>query len=292
MSESKDRLIKGLALHESIRVTLIHNTMTVNEAINRHDLWPTATSVLGKTLTMGQIMGSMLKGEEALTIKLNGNGPLGNIIVDANAKGMVRGYVDHPHVSFVGAKGINDAMGIGTDGFLDVIKDLKMKDLFTSSIAITGDIASDFTVYFLESEQTHTAILLGILVGVDNRCIVSGGLLLQLLPNATLETIDFIEARLHTIKNVSELLLQNSLSDLFSILFDNDWKIVEEREVSFFCGCSKEQFARSLITLGQDELTKIKDEDHKIETVCHYCNSHYHFDEKEIEQLIREINHD
>lgn len=292
MSESKDRLLKGLALKESIRVTLINNTTTVNEAIKRHDLWPTATSVLGKTLTMGQIMGSMLKGTEALTLKLNGNGPLGNIIVDANASGMVRGYVDHPHVSFVGTKGINDLMGIGNDGFLDVIKDLKMKDLFTSSIAITGDLASDFTHYFLESEQTNTALLLGILVDVDNRCLVSGGILIQLLPNATLEAIDFIEKRLSSLGNVSDLLLQHSLEELFPILFDQDWKIVEERNVSFFCGCSKEQFARSLITLGQEELTKIKEEDHKLEAVCHYCNNHYTFEELEIEQLIKEITHD
>ena len=118
-----DILKKALVLNQEARVYIVSNTETVNEAIRRHNLWPGATSVLGKTLTIGQIMGCMLKGKEALTIKINGgNGQLGNIIVDANSKGEVRGYVDNPNVSIVNnAGGMNDYYAIGTEGMIDVI---------------------------------------------------------------------------------------------------------------------------------------------------------------------------
>ncbi|MFA6627768.1 MAG: Hsp33 family molecular chaperone HslO [Bacilli bacterium] len=291
MQQTADQLIKVLALDKQVRAYLLRNTNTVNEAIRRHDLWPTATSVLGKVLSMGQMMGGMLKGDQALTLKLNGNGQLGNIIVDANSKGGVRGYVDFPHVNFINKDGFFDAMGIGQDGFLDVIKDLKMKDLFTSSIAITGDIARDFTYYFMESEQTNTAIILAIQVDVDNTCLLSGGLLIQLLPNATSKTIDSLESQLSELPEPSRLFKESSETILAS-LFGEAYEIIDSMPVSFLCPCSKEQFARSLLTLGAKELTTMKEEDHKIDIVCHYCNKTYHFDEQDIQQLIKEITNE
>lgn len=285
----KDTLVKALAYNSEVRVIVCHNTESVNEAIRRHDTWPTATSVLGKVLTMGQIMGAMLKNDQALTLKLNGNGPLGNIIVDANASGDARGYVDFPHINFVGNGGLLDAMGIGQDGFLDVIKDLKMKDLFTSSIAITGDIARDFTYYFMESEQTHTAIILAIQVDVDNTCLVSGGLLIQLLPNATEDTIQLLEKALTNLPNPSILFMKTN-EEVLQTLFASSYEIIETQPIQFACHCSKDQFARSLITLGVDELLAMKQEDHKIDITCHYCNEHYHFTEDDIDTLIKEIN--
>ena len=135
-----DYLVKALALNAQVRVYLLKNTDTINEAIKRHNLWPSATSVLGKVMSMGLMMGSMLKGDQALTIKLNGNGPIGNVIVDANASGEVRGYVDNPHINFVNTKGgLDDITAIGNSGYLEVIKDLKLKDFFTSTIEATGN---------------------------------------------------------------------------------------------------------------------------------------------------------
>ena len=167
----KDTCLKALALNEAVRVYIINNTNTVNEAINRHKLWPSATSVLGKTLTMGQIMGLMLKGNEATTIKIQGNGYLGKVIVDCNAKGEARGYVDKPDVNFVNNNGgLNDVYAVGNDGLIEVVKDLKMKDLFTSSVRLTGNLASDFTYYFYESEQTLSLVSLGVEVKEDNSC--------------------------------------------------------------------------------------------------------------------------
>lgn len=288
-----DYLIKALALNNQVRVYLVQNKEVVNEAIRRHDLWPSAASVLGKTLTMGLMMGAMLKGNEAVTIKINGNGPLGNIIVDGNAYGEVRGYVDHPHVSFIKKEGgFDDALAIGTDGYLDVIKDLRLKEPFTSSIALSGDLAYDFTYYFFESEQTPSALSLGILIDVDNTCKVSGGLIFQLLPNAEEEVITFLERKIKEIETMSKLLLKYSIDEILKIIFDQDYIILETLPVAFKCHCSKESFSQGLITIGIEELEDLLKRDKQIETVCHYCLEKYLFNEQEIKDLLKELKND
>lgn len=287
-----DYLMKALVLNQEARVYIVSNTETVNEAVSRHNLWPGATSVLGKTLTIGQIMGCMLKGEEALTIKINGgNGQLGNIIVDANSKGEVRGYVDNPSVSIVNnAGGMNDYYAIGTEGMIDIIKDLKLKDLFTSSVVCTGDLANDFTYYFYESEQTNSVVYLGMLIDVDNRCKLSGGMVIQLLPNATEDTISYLENIIKKYPSFNELLEKYSLEEILKLFFTEDYEILETKEVCFKCPCSKESFSKALLTLGKKDLEEIISEDHHIETVCHYCGEKYDFSEEEIKEIINKIN--
>ena len=285
-----DYLIKALVLNNEARVYLLTNKDTVNTAIIKHDLWPGATSVLGKVLSLGELMGSMLKGDEALTIKINGGGALGNIIVDGNAKGEVRGYVDKPHVSIVNNKGgMNDYYAIGTSGMIDVIKDLKMKDLFTSSVENTGNIANDFTYYFFESEQTRSVVSLAMLIDVDNTCKLSGGMIIQLLPNASENTISTIEEVIAKYPSFNDLLEHYTLEDILPLLFPNNYEILEKMSVGFKCSCSKERFKRALITLGKKELEDIISEDHKIETVCHYCGEKYTFTEDDIKELIKEM---
>lgn len=286
-----DILKKALVLNKEARVYIVSNKDTVNEAINRHNLWPGATSVLGKTLTVAQIMGSMLKGKEALTIKINGgNGQVGNIIVDANSKGEVRGYVDNPHVSIVNnSGGMNDYYAIGTQGMIDVIKDLKLKELFTSSIECTGDLASDFTYYFFESEQTPSVVYLGMLIDVDNTCKLSGGLIIQLLPNASEKTICYLEDIIKQYPSFNDLLENNNLEQILTLLFQDDYEVVETRKVSFKCSCSKDNFSKALLTLGKKDLEEIVNEDHHIEAVCHYCGEKYNFDEEELTEIIKSI---
>lgn len=289
-----DYLIKALVLNKEARVYLVTNKDTVNEAVKRHHLWPSATSVLGKTLSMGQMMGSMLKGDEALTIKINGkNGQLGNVVVDANSKGEVRGYVDNPQVSIVNnAGGINDYYAIGTEGMIDVIKDLKLKDLFTSSVNCTGNLANDFTYYFYESEQTKSIVALAMLVNVDNFCKLSGGLIVQLLPNASEETISYLEKIFSKYTSLNDLLEKYSLEEILPVLFGDDYEILEKQKVCFKCPCSKENFSRALITLGKKELEAIINEDHKAEAVCNYCGEKYEFTEEDLRKLLKETKNE
>ncbi|MFA6842862.1 MAG: Hsp33 family molecular chaperone HslO [Bacilli bacterium] len=285
-----DKLIKALALNNAVRVYVINNTDTVNTAIKKHSLWPSATSVLSKALTMGQIMGCMLKGDEGLTIKITGNGQIGQVIVDAKSNGEVRGYVQNPEVNFVNnSGGLNDYYAIGNKGTIEVVKDLRMKTPFTSSIDLTGNLAQDFTYYFFESEQTKSLCSLGVLVNTKNMCDISGGILVQLLPNATEETIDYLEERMKLITNFNKVLKNHSLEGILRLLFKKDYEILDTVNVMFKCNCSKDSFSRSLLTLGSKELEQILTQDEKIETRCYYCNNKYEFSKDEIKDLIAEL---
>lgn len=286
-----DYLLKALALSERVRVYVTRTTEMTNDAIAKHDLWPSAASVLGKTMTIGAMMGAMLKGEEALTIKIDGNGPVGVVTVDANAKCEVRGYVESPHVHFSKQNKIDDVYTLGYNGYIDVIKDLKLKDLFTSSIPLeTGDLAKDFTYYFTCSEQVPSAISLGSSFDVDNRCTVCGGIIIQLLPNALEEDIEFIEKRLDLLSNMSTLLTQyENLEEIIKLVFEEDYVILEKVNVKFHCPCTKNNITGIIMTLGQEQLQEILDTDKKAEVICHYCNTHYTYDEDDLKELIHLI---
>lgn len=280
-------LIKALAFHEQVRIFIVNATSPLNEAISRHDVWPSAASCLGKIITMGLFLGANLKGSEAVTVKYNCNGPIGSIVVDANALGEVRGYVEHNHINFVNNDGgLNEKMTIGDNGFLDVIKDLHLKDFFTSSIVASGDIANDFTKYYIESEQTPTLISLGTLIDVNNLAIINGGILIQLLPNATDEAITYIESKMDILKKMSTLLQTNSLEEILNMIFD-DIDIVGKIDVTFKCPCNKERFKKGLLTLSKDDLAEIISDGKQIETVCHYCGEKYEFSVDEIEELLK-----
>ncbi len=286
-----DKLLKILALDERVRVYIVNDTETTNEAIRRHDLWPSAASVLGKTMAIGLMMGAMLKGDEALTIKIDGNGPIGMVCVDSNAKGEVRGYVERSHVNFTNKKGLDDVYTLGYNGYIDVIKDLKLKDLFTSTIPLeTGDLAKDFTYYFAKSEQTPSLVALGSLFDVDNKAKVCGGIIIQLLPNALDEDITYLESKLNILSKMSELLkTYNNLEDIIKLIFNDDYKVIETMDVAFKCPCTKDKFAIGLASLGKEQLLDILNVDKKAEVVCHYCGEKYLYDEKDLQEIIKGV---
>lgn len=286
-----DKLIKATALNNQVRVYLASTTELVKEAIMKNDTYPSASSVLGKTLTMGAMMGAMLKGDEALTIKINGNGPIGNVIVDGNSKARVRGYVDDPHINFVNNKGgLNEAMTLGEDGLLEVIKDLKLKDFFTSSVPLqNGNLAYNFTYYFTVSEQTPSMVSLGSLFDVDNFPVVFGGIIIQLLPNASEGAICYLETKAEELNNFSKLLLENSLEDILKLLFIDDYHLLETMTPEFKCECSKEKFSQGLASLGTSELEDIINTDGQATCVCHYCKNEYTFSKDELIDILKKL---
>lgn len=282
------KLIKAIALNDEVKVYITDTTQITKEAIERHDLWPSAASVLGKTMTIALLMGGTLKQDQAITIKIDGNGPIGQVIVDANGHGQVRGYVTNPHVNFTKANKLDEVTTLGYNGFIDVIKDLHMNDLFTSSTEIiTGDLAKDFTYYLLTSEQVKSALLLGSKFDVDNTCMTCGGMLIQLLPKASEDTITYLEKALEGKKEFSTLLLENSLEDILKLYFGDKFDILEEMDVSFNCPCSYERFGISLTNLGKKELQEMIDEGKEVEVVCHYCNSHYTYTIESLKELYK-----
>jgi molecular chaperone Hsp33 len=288
-----DYLVKALAFDGQVRAYAIKSTDTVGEAQRRHYTWPIASAALGRTISAGVMMGAMLKGEENLTIKVEGGGPIGLILVDSNAKGQVRGYVSNPHVHFeLNEQGKLDVRrAVGTEGMLSVVKDIGLRDYFTGQVPIvSGELGEDFTYYFATSEQVPSSVGVGVLVNPDNSIKAAGGFIIQLMPGAEDETITKIEERLKSIPPVSKL-IDKGLSPeelLNEVLGDNNVSILETLPVSFTCKCSKERFANAIISLGEDEIKDMIQEDGQAEAQCHFCNEKYVYTEEELEQLMEE----
>ena len=194
-----DYLVKALAFEGTIRAYAVRSTETVAEVQRRHAMWPTATAALGTSMTAAVMMGAMVKGEDKLTIKIEGNGPIGSMIIDANAHGEVRGYATNPQTHFdLNEQGKLDVRrAVGTEGMLTIVKDLGLRDFFTGQVPIvSGEIAEDFTEYFVVSEQVPSAVGLGVLVNPDNTVKAAGGFIIQVMPGATDETISKLEERI------------------------------------------------------------------------------------------------
>jgi len=286
----KDYLVKAYAFEGTVRLYTARTTNLVSEAQQRHDLWPTSTAALGRLLTTSVIMGAMYKGDQELTIRVEGNGSLGGMVATTNTRGEVRGYVGNPHVFMSYNSGRpNLGMAVG-QGFIHVTKDLKVKDMFTSSAAIqTGEIAEDFAYYFTASEQIPSAVGLGVIVEEDNTVKSAGGFILQVMPGCKEHTLKNIERILAEIPPVSELVEKGYTPEqMVELITEGDYQLLEELDLNYSCDCNKEKFEKGLISLGVDELTTIKNEDHKIEVNCQFCAEKYNFDEDEIDNLIKE----
>ncbi|MGG4397467.1 Hsp33 family molecular chaperone HslO [Paenibacillus thiaminolyticus] len=284
----QDMLVRGTGLGGKVRIFAVRTTGLVNELQRRHGAYPTATAALGRTVTAAAMMGAMLKGEEKLTVQVKGDGPIGQIVADANAHGEVRGYVTHPQVHLASnAQGKLDVAGaVGRSGFIHVIKDLGLKEPYRgSSPIISGELAEDFTYYFATSEQTPSAVGLGVLVDVDNSVLHAGGFIVQLLPGLTEEQIDQIEYSLSVLPPVTALLDQGMELDELVTWIISDANVMERMPIRFQCQCSRERVERTLISVGKGELTAMIEEDGQAEVVCHFCNEKYSFGREELEQL-------
>lgn len=290
--QEKDRLIRGMAMDGKVRAFAVRTTELVEELRRRHDTYPTTTAALGRTVTAAAMMGAMLKGEEKLSIQVKGDGPVGQIVADANAKGEVRGYVSNPHVQLPSnSKGKLDVAGaVGTTGFIYVTKDLGLKDPYRGSVPlISGELGEDFTYYFAASEQTPSAVGLGVLVDTDSSVIVAGGFIIQLLPGLSDAEIDVIERAVSQLPPVTSLLDQGlELEEMLRWILP-DVKVLDELDITFTCQCSRDRVERTLISLGKDELTELRDEDQETEVVCDFCNEAYTFSTEDLDELINQI---
>lgn len=293
MVEVPDKLIKALGYKDQIRIYVVDATEMVKEAQKKHDSWSTGTAALGRAMIGTTLLGATLKGNEKLTVRIEGGGPVGYLLVDSNGKGETKGFIKNPQVSLdLNDKGKLDVRGaVGTEGMLTVSKDLGMKEPFVGQVPlVSGELGEDFTYYMAHSEQVPSAIGLSVLVNPDETVKAAGGFMIQVLPNAEAETIAKVEETIRTLPLVSQLMDKGETPEkiLDRLVSDDMARIVDEMPVSFTCDCSKERFKDALITLGAKELQEIIDEDHGAEAVCHFCRSEYHFSEDELEELISE----
>ncbi|MDF0727813.1 Hsp33 family molecular chaperone HslO [Cytobacillus sp. S13-E01] len=288
-----DYLVKALAYNKQVRAFALKTTDTVGEAQRRHNTWPTASAALGRAMSASVMMGAALKGEDKLTIKIEGGGPIGLILVDTNAKGEVRGYVTNPQTHFdLNDQGKLDvARAVGTTGTLTVVKDIGMKEHFSGQVPIvSGELGEDFTYYLVTSEQVPSSVGVGVLVNPDNTILAAGGFMIQLLPGTDDETITKIENRLGSIEPISKL-IQKGLSPegiLEEILGDDTLQIIEKMPITFSCPCSRERISSAIISLGNEEIQSMIEEDGQAQAQCHFCNETYHFSKEELIELKEE----
>ncbi|MEO2077207.1 MAG: Hsp33 family molecular chaperone HslO [Bacillus sp. (in: firmicutes)] len=288
-----DYLVKALAFDGNIRAYAVRTTETIREAQERHQTWRTASAALGRTMTAGVMMGAMLKGEDKLTIKINGGGPLGPIVVDSNAKGEVRGYVTNPEVDFESNEHgkLDVRRAVGTDGMLAVVKDIGLRDFFSGQVPlVSGELGEDFTYYFATSEQVPSSVGVGVLVNPDDTILAAGGFIFQLMPGTPESVISQVEERLKTIPPVSKLIEQGlTPEEILAELFGKEQvKILEKMPVQFACNCSKDRFANAIIGLGKAEIDAMIEEDGQAEAHCHFCNEKYLFTKEELEEMKQE----
>lgn len=289
-----DYLVKALAYEGFVRAYAVNATETVAEAQRRHDTWNTASAALGRTLVGGLMLGATLKGDDRLTVKIEGDGPAGVIVVDSNGKGEVKGYIKNPHISLpLNEIGKIDVRGaVGTEGMFTVIKDLGLKEPFSGQTPIvSGEIGEDFTYYLAVSEQIPSAVGVSVLVDTDDSIKTAGGFMIQIMPGASDEIIDQIEARLKETARISTLLDEGQTPEeiLQNLLATDDVFFLETMPVQFKCDCSKEKFASAIITLGAEQIQELIDQDHGAEAVCAFCNNKYQYSEEDLYELKQEI---
>lgn len=290
----KDNILRMSAANGEVRGFFANTKNLVNEAQKIHDLSPVASAGLGRLLTGGALMGDMLKNDtDLLTLTIKGDGPLGGIVVTANNKVNVKGYVGNPHVDIpVKSKGKLDVGGAVGNGTLTVTKDMGLKEPVSGQVnLVSGEIAEDIAYYYGMSEQIPTVVALGVLVDTDLSIKQSGGFIIQVMPNASEETISTIEKNMEGFTTVTDLLDKgmDSKEIMELVLKDLDVKFYEETPVNFYCDCNKDKIRKLLISLGKDEIIDILNEDKKAEVHCHFCNKDYLFTEDDLKEILENI---
>jgi molecular chaperone Hsp33 len=288
----KNYIVNALAFGGTVRALAANTTEMVGVAAKCHTLSYLATAALGRTMTGAAMMARLLKGEkDVLTLQIKGDGPLGGIVVVADSSGNLRGYVNEPHVELpLTEEGKLDvAWGVGLNGYLNVIKDMGMKEPYVGYVRlVSGEIAEDITYYLAFSEQVPSAVALGVLIDASGKLISSGGFMIQLMPDAQEEAIIFLEQRIKKLSPISSLLAEGkSPEQVLEIIFEGkDLKFIDKAECRYSCNCSRERMERNLISLGAKELQDLIDEQHEAELHCHFCNSKYNFTENELKELL------
>lgn len=287
-------IVRGTAFNGQIRVLAARTTGLAEEIRQRHDLWPTAAAALGRAVTAGAMMGMMLKGQEKLTIDIRGDGALRKIIVDATATGEVRGYVGNPHVHYPlnQAGKLDVSKAVGSEGQLAVVKDLGMKEPYRGSVPlVSGELGEDFAYYFTVSEQTPSAVGVGVLINADHSVKAAGGFILQLLPEVDEMVISMLEERLSKTASVSTLIDRGlSPEELLSEILGEHVRILDNKKVVFSCHCSKERVKGALAILGKEEVQSILEENGEAEVTCHFCNEKYVVNREELQELLANLN--
>lgn len=286
-----DYIIRATAANGQIRAFAATTKDTVETAKNAHNTSPVATAALGRLLTAGAMMGVMMKGDkDLLTLRMEGDGPIGGLLVSADSKGHVKGYAFNPEVMLPpNAKGKLDVGGALGIGVLSVIRDIGLKEPYVGqTILVSGEIAEDLTYYYATSEQIPSSVALGVLMNKDNTVRQAGGFIIQLLPGASDEMIDKLEARLAEFASITSLLDEGKTPEeiLDELLGEFGLEILDKMPTGFVCDCEKSRVAKAIISLGKKEIAEMIEEGKPIEVSCHFCNKLYTFTVEELKEML------
>ncbi len=293
-TNSRDYIVRGIAADGEIRAFAITSRNLVEEARTRHETSPTITAALGRLLSAGAMMGIMMKGDkDLLTLKITSEGPVRGLTVTADSKGNVKGYPLVPVVNLpANEKGKFDVGGAVAPGQLQVIKDLGLKDPYVGTTQlVNGEIAEDLTYYFALSEQTPSAVGLGVLMNKTNTVRQAGGFIIQLMPHAREETIAALEKTLAGIKPVTTLLDEGHTPEtMLELILDGmGLEITDRSDAAFYCNCSQDRVSRVLYSIGKEELDAMISDGEPIEVKCHFCNEAYRFSVDELKEIREQI---
>lgn len=286
-----DYIVRATAANSQIRAFACTTRELVETARAKHNTSPVATAALGRLLTAGSMMGSMMKGDkDLLTLTIQSDGPIQGLTVTADNKGNVKGYAHNPNVIIpANAKGKLDvakAMGIGV---LNVIKDIGLKEPYVGqTILVTSEIAEDLTYYYATSEQIPSSVALGVLMSKDNTVKQAGGFIIQLLPNAEEEVIDKLEKKIGEITSITDMLEKGMTPEdiLEYVLGEFGLEILDTMPTQFYCNCDKARVEKAIVSIGRKEIQEMIDEGKDIEVNCHFCNTHYNFTVDELRDII------
>ena len=288
-----DLLTKGVTKDGYLRIYFVNCRETVEEARKFHNLSPLASAALGRTLAAGHLMGAMLKSENAtVTIQIKGDGEAGMIIAVANACGEVKGYISNPAVDLPlnRAGKLDVGRAVGKNGYLSVIRDLKMKEPYIGQVPLqTGEIGDDMAFYFAQSEQIPGAVGLGVLVDRDLSIAEAGGFIVQVMPDCDELSLKRLEKAVGNINSVTDMLKSGKSNEelIREIMNGFEVDILEEQEVKYKCDCSRERMKRAIISLGNKEIRDMIDEQGEAETVCRFCDKKYLFTKEDLEDMLK-----
>ena len=292
----QDHIVRAMTKDGWVKAVAVSSREIVERARQIHKTLPTATAALGRLLSAASMMGNMQKVDDgSLTLQIKGGGPLGMLLAVSDAEGNVRGYVENPQISLLEkCRGKLDVgTAVGTDGMLTVVRDLRMKEPYVGSVElVSGEIAEDITQYFVQSEQIPTACALGVLVDVDQSVRASGGYLLQLLPGAPDETIDRLEAGIRDAGNVTAMLDAGLTPEeiLKKVMASFELEILETTPVVYRCTCSRERVAKTLLTLGVEELKEIIRTKETLHIDCQFCDKIYDFTPENVREILNQLS--
>ena len=290
-----DYIVRATAAGNQIRAFAATTKDTVEAARQAHNTSPVATAGLGRLLTAGTMMGSMMKNEsDLLTLQIQCDGPIGGLTVTADNQGRVKGYVNNPevliHANAKGKLDVAEALGLG---ILNVIKDMGLKEPYVGqTILHTSEIAEDLTYYFATSEQIPSSVGLGVLMNKDNTVRQAGGFIVQVMPFVEDAVVDRLEENIKKIDSVTAMLDRGYTPEqiLKEVLQGMDVEFTDQMPAEFYCNCSKERVERALISIGRKELQSLISEGKEVEMNCHFCNRNYTFSIEELKELLKKAN--